>query len=365
MKNDKIVDAFNAIQPSDVVKNRIFEKAMQKQHKKHLVFKMAVSLAATAAVICLVVFGSMLLSPQSDNIFTLRAYAMEQLSDGSFALREVDLLNETHYGFAYIDGVFYVNANLKCEGENIKSVDFYTDDGFFAKQYLTIENGKIVTEDGVPAIYIKSSDDDEHFLAMYGDDFDIIGNHFILDNGAMTDGFLLFLGMEVADWREKPSQMIIRAVATFNDGKRQEQMVTLELANEEFMGLGMIKPSPEDIAKMNAESEKYQTLLHSTPLEKCEVITDSVQLLTYGDTFEYSIPSGRVSGTCYYPITEEAINSAISENLFDANGVCRQGSNLPTDGSDGYIAVIKDNGDGTFTGMVYKVPGELILETMK
>jgi len=131
-----------------------------------------------------------------------------------------------------------------------------------------------------------------------------------------------------------------------------------------IMGLGMTKPPPEEIAKMNTESVKYQFLLHNTPLEKCKVITDSVQLLTYGDTFEFSVPSGTTSGTCYYPITEEAINLAINENLFDVNGVFRQGSNLPTDGSDGYIAVIEDNGDGTFAGMVYKVPGELILETM-
>ena len=35
------------------------------------------------------------------------------------------------------------------------------------------------------------------------------------------------------------------------------------------------------------------------------------------------------------------------------------------DGSDGFIAVIIGNGDGTYTGLVYKVPGQLILDNMK
>jgi len=51
--------------------------------------------------------------------------------------------------------------------------------------------------------------------------------------------------------------------------------------------------------------------------------------------------------------------------MFDENGIFRQASDLPEDGSDGYIAVIKQNENNTFTGMVYKVPGQLILETMK
>jgi hypothetical protein len=50
---------------------------------------------------------------------------------------------------------------------------------------------------------------------------------------------------------------------------------------------------------------------------------------------------------------------------FDEYGIFRIGSNLPSDGRDGYVAVLEKNGDGTFTGMVYKVPGELILEYTK
>ena len=366
MKNGRIVNAINAITPSEEVKDRVFKKAMQRQIEKPHVFSTAIPFATAAAVICLMVLGSMLFSPERDDMFTLKAYSMEQMDDGSIELREVDLLNETYYWNTYSDGsVFFVNANLQCEGENIKSVDFYADDCFFAKQYLTIENGKIVVEEGTMASYRKASDDG-YVLVMYGDNFNVIGKHFTLENDAITDDFLLFLGKEVSDWREYPSQMTIRAVATFNDGKTQEQTITLDLANAEgVMGTGIIKLPPDELARFISDNVKRQELQFSIPLDQCEVIQGSVQYLTYGDTFEYDSPNDMISATHFFPITEDAITSAINEGLFDENGIFRQGSNLPDDGSDGYIAVIENNGDGMFTGMVYKVPGQLILEYMK
>lgn len=88
-------------------------------------------------------------------------------------------------------------------------------------------------------------------------------------------------------------------------------------------------------------------------------LPDSVQALTYGDTYEYHLGDS-LNNTAYRPITGESMDAA----LFDENGI-RISSSLPSDGSDGYIAVLERNGDGTFIGMVYKVPGQLILEHMK
>ena len=356
-----------------VRENCLRQTVSEKRTVKRPVLRRSVFTAAMAAVLIMcIMFGAMLINPKSDNIFTLNAYAMEQMTDGSIGLRKVDLLNETYYWSTYNDGsVFYVNANLKCEGENIKYVEFYADNGFFAKQYLKIENGKIITEAGVPASYRKAPGDDDYTLVMYGEDFDVIGESFTLDKDALTDDFLLFVGTEVSDWREYPSQMIIRAVATFNDGKTQEETITLDLAKAEN-GMGIRKLPPEEIEKQKAELEKYNIILHSISLEQCEIIPDSVKNLTYGNIFEYSYGNNKksVDVTMFFPITEESIDSAINQGLFDENGIFIQGSNLydlfeEYDGSDGYIAVIKNNGDGTFTGMVYKVPGWLILESMK
>jgi hypothetical protein len=311
MKNEKIVNAFNTIQPSGEVKNRVFSKVMSKQHKQRPRFKAAVSLATAAAVICLMVFGSMLLFPQNENIFTLKAYAMEQQADGSIVLREVDLHSETYHWISYNDGsLFYVNANLKCEGENIQSVVFYADDGFFAKQYLIIEDGKIVQEDGVSASYVKGPSDDDYTLLRYGTDFDIIGNSFTLESDVMTDNFLLFVGMEISDWRENPSQITIRAVATFNDGKTQEETITFDAANALSAGCVGVMPFDE-MERMRADSIKHDELVHRIPLEQCEVVPGSVQTLTYGDTFEYQLGnSNLISGTASWLVTEESLNPA-------------------------------------------------------
>ena len=101
---------------------------------------------------------------------------MEQQADGSVELREVDLINQPHIWGGYIDSEnIYLNVRLKCEGENIKSVDFFTEDAFFAKQYIKTENGKIITEN-VPMFYVGES----YTLAMYGTDFEIVGNKLTL-----------------------------------------------------------------------------------------------------------------------------------------------------------------------------------------
>ena len=385
MKNEKIVNAFNAIKPDDEIKNRIFNKAIEKQHKKRPVFKVAISLTAAAAMICLMVFGIQLTPTQDENMFAIKAYAMEQQPDGSIELRELDLVNENPYWSSYNDGsVFYVNANLKCEGENIKSVEFFADKGFFAKQYLTIDNGKIITEAGVPASYFMAPGDTDYTLIRYGNNFELIGNSFTLDKDTITDDFLLFVGLEVSDWLERPMQITVRAVATFNDGKTQEQTLILDLTTG-LGGSGTVVMPPDKFERVRAEAIRFEELVHSIPLEQCEVVPGSEIILSYGDTFEYAVGSGSgnsmsVNGTAMWPITEDSMNPANDwslkrdgfPGLFDENGVMRFGSGLPYydswkdyDGSDGFISVIENNGDGTFAGKTYKVPGWMILEHME
>jgi len=362
MKNDKIVNAFNTIQLSDEVKNRVFHKAMAKQHKKRPLFKAAASLAAAAAVICLIVFGSMLMPPHNENIFSLKAYATEQQPDGSIALREVDLLSgQTHYWSTYSDGnVIYVSVNLKCDGENLESVDFYTDDGYFL-----IQNSKLPFQENVD------------FYTVEGAPWKGIS---FRKGSADNDFTLIIYGYGGSGWREIPSTITLRAVATFSDGKTQEETITFNLDNTE--GLPSIVKIPErflldgkeEFDKMRAESIRHENLVHSIPLEKCDIVPGSEVILTYGDTYRVDNASGG------FVITEESMDPANDwslkhdgfPGLFDENGIARFGSALYSastwedyDGSDGYISVLENNGDGTFTGKTYKVPGWLILENMK
>ncbi|GHU49290.1 hypothetical protein FACS1894127_2160 [Clostridia bacterium] len=221
--SQKLIDATCAAVLADMEAQE--ERETRPQRKLPL-FRSAVALATVAAVFCLVMFGTTLLNPQTDNVFSIKAYAMEQQTDGSVELREVDLINQDHIWSGYNDGEnIYLNVRLKCEGENIKSVDFFTDEGFFAKQYIKMENGKIVT-DNVPISYVG----DSHTLVMYGTDFEIVGSKLTLEKDVMTDDLLLFLGSSING--RMPLTMTIRALATFNDGKTQEETLMIDFPGE-------------------------------------------------------------------------------------------------------------------------------------
>ena len=335
----------------------------QTKTKSLLLRRSAFSAAAAAALVICIMFGNMLMNPATDNIFILRAYATEQQTDGSIVFREIDSLKTEPFYWHNDGSIIFLNIAFEYEGENIKCVEFYTDDGFFAKQYLKRENGKIVFEEGVTASFFKAPGEEDYKVFMYGDDFDIIGNSFTLSDDNITNDSLLFVGTEVSDWREIPSQITIRAVAAFNDGKTQEEIIVLNPSSR--LGMGTIVIPSEEREKWFAEHKKYMEFSHSIPLDKCEVIPGSMQTLTYGDTFEYSWDISGVESTAFYQITEESINSVENSGQFDKNDILRLGSTLPDDGSDGHIAVIVNNGDGTYTGIVYKVPGWLILENIK
>lgn len=292
-------------------------------------------------------------------MFVIKAYAMEVQEDGSVRLREVDIADtRPEYWGGYIDGetnTMYVGLGLRCEGENIEGVEFSTDDGFFAEQY--IGNLSDISTSGVPAMYVGP----DNQMVMFGTDFDDVGSTITLDN-EMADDYLLFWGTGCADNLESPDhpsfpeKIYVHAKVIFSNGKTAEKDATIDLSGT---GVYSYKPSEEQKAQNQKDHEAHEKLLQSIPLDQCEVVPESVQALTYGETYEYHM--GDSLATAYTPITEEAMVAA----SFDENGVFKIGSNLPSDGSDGYIAVLERNGDSTFTGMVYKAPGQLILEHMK
>ena len=349
---------------------------------------------AAMAAICLAALGGSLLFPQSGNAFELKAYAMEQLADGSIERREVDLVNGAQAMSFNDDGEnVYINIWLRCDGENIDKIDFYVDEGFFAKQHII--RGDLQNAIDMAPMTVSGST-----IMRYGDDYVNVGGHLTLSADEMTEDLLVFWGWEsrrIGNDLNLPSELAIRAVSTFNDGKTQEETLEFALSQPGTLGIGTFTLSQEEIARGRADALSYGEFLHSIPLEKCEVVPGSEKTLTYGDTFEYEIigPSG-FNATGMYPITEESMGPSNDRSLgrdgrkglFDENGVARFGAsnNLYDlwdgqeggqeggqgdengdgyDGYDGYIAVIETNGDGTFTGKTYKVPGWLIRELMQ
>lgn len=186
---------------------------------------------AMVAVICLAVFGNIFLKPQegnevlqNNNMFAVKAYAMEQLSDGTMVFQEIDLISHPKIQIGYLDGEnYYLNIGLKCEGENIKSVEFSTEEGFFAKQHE--EN---VTRN------ILAIDVDAVNIPLPVDDFEKVGKKLTLYSDTLTND-VLFLGMENLSMKNIPKQVTIHAIATFDDGRTQEEVITLDYSDKSIV----------------------------------------------------------------------------------------------------------------------------------
>ena len=113
---------------------------------------------------------------------------MEQQVDGSVEPREVDLLDDSHMWSVNDDGEnAYVNVWLNCGGENIESVEFSVDEGFFAAQHIEREDGRVVAYD-VPMSLFDSA------IVRYGDEYMNLGNKFAIGSVEATEDLLLFWG---------------------------------------------------------------------------------------------------------------------------------------------------------------------------
>ena len=375
MKGNEIIDQLVRAELPDtdeVRKACVRQSAPKRRRETRPRRRRALALSAAAAAACLIL-GVSLLTPGGGGAFSVKAYAAEQQADGSLQLQEVDVADAQPASWSgYVDGeagAVYVNIGLRCVGENIESVEFSTDSGFFAKQYIgtlsqSATSSDLAVSDGLIAYNSGNQ------VTLFGTEFDRAGGTITLDRDT-ADQYLVFWGTDYTESSAPPDaafpkSVTVHATATFSGGKTEEKDVTIDLSGP---GSFVYNPSEEEKAEMQKENEAYTALLQSIPLDQCQVVPDSVQTLSYGDTFTYSVGDPRSTG--YLPITRESMDAAVAEGLFDAGGVFRISSNLydmqqgQSAGGDGYIAVLERGGDGsTFTGMVYRVPEQLILENM-
>jgi len=344
MKNDKIVNAYDEFQMSEVSNRRILEKIKQKQQrsKKRPIFRTTLSLAATAAVMALVILSNTILQPNNNNFFALQAYAMEVGEDGTIELRMLEYANfnySSHGVFhGHYDGEnFYLNIAIGFIGENIKQVEFTTDVGFFAKQFIDRES---ITDDIHPMT-------SGGRILRFGDDFEIIGNSFIVDEDFMIDDWILFLGQE-GEFDIDNRHRTVRAIATFNDGTTQEEVININLEDR----FGWISLSDEATLESQRQFEVFRNFYENVPLEDLELIPESVK--TFTDYYEFQIDESR------FALTFRWFDGM--EEFFDENGFLQR-ENTPwvmDDDGSGAILTVQRNDNGTFTGRVYLVPQELI-----
>jgi hypothetical protein len=343
MKGREIINhAVRAKMPDrEQIKMQILHTANEKQTIKRPVYRRRslATLATAAALIICVVFGYLLMYPQnSGNFFALTAYALEQQEDGIVVFREVDLhTNETWRGLS--DGVnIYLNLGLSFTGENIESVRLSVDEGFYAKQYVVDENSRdvpMIVGDGV--------------IHLFGTEFEKIGNNVILERDTMTDNLLLFWGFDSAGQDDLPHAIAISATATFNDGKTQEKYIVLEIRDR--LGM-MIVHVPEGHLDWNNDPWR------SIALEYCILIPESVKIIDSVDEHGvvYEFDAAIEASPVPFIVLEQDVRD---NNNFDDHGVFRDSWVIDIDGL-GYLSVVKRDENDVLTGMVYRVPEEIV-----
>ena len=296
-----------------------------------------------AACLCAALLLSYWGAPTPTNAFLVNAYAVEIADDGTIELKELtetDLLESSNFWVGQFDGEnFYLNIGLRYGGSNIKSVDFITEDGFFAKQY--IESVEVIDRVEVG----------EKITKMVVTEFEIVGNRITLNDEMMTDDLLLFWGTQAADRSEVPEHIEMKAIATFNNGQTQEVIIPIDLPSRTNISFGVKVPeTEEEIQQADEEIQRSRAMrayYASLPLEQCELLAESVETVT--DVYEVNV------GNFTTWITD------FDRREFDENGIYREGfmENRGYDGTKIYIPVLKRDESGVYTGMIYRVPENL------
>ncbi len=285
---------------------------------------------AAAACLCLALAGAFLGGPAPADAFTVKAYALECGEDGGVRLAETDLLERQEILGGRFDGEnFYLNIGLRAEGQNIDHVAFTAKEGFFATQRV----GDLTSGKNVSKLYVGP----ENRLAVYGREFKAAGSEITLDGGTEAEDLLLFWGIRVPDAGSLPQQAEIKAVVTFRDGKTEETSVTIPLRGQVMVYTETIDEEALRLAR--EEFDYYQSL----PLEDCELLEDTMETVT--EVYECAVG---------YGVT---YHRDFDKMPFDGDGLFRAG--VSHDGDIIYLTVIRRNGDGTYTGMVYRVPPAL------
>jgi len=208
--------AFEKVAMPNYLEKEILEMTSK---PKRTLLKPVLVMVATAAAVCMFVFGGGFpflnndgITPtQTTNTFTLAAYAAEQQSDGTItAGRQLDISQSDSpgeisvYGVSYNDGdgirdiSVHATFTFRCEGENIKSVTFSASEGYFTRI------GDDYEWERLGSTYTVNQADE---LILWGFDVDV----------AEYEGNNNTLPM--------PTVVTVKASVTFEDGEVQEKSV--------------------------------------------------------------------------------------------------------------------------------------------
>jgi hypothetical protein len=316
MKGQEIVNAIVRANMPDIA--RVRERCLQQPFPERAVnplYRRPCFLFATAAAlaVCVIVGSVFIFSGDGGNVFVAKTYAFHEMEDGSVELREVEVYGDNDNGL-------YLTITLM-DGA-AKSVGVYTSNHVFLRQYD--KTGGFTA--------------DEYPLLISG-----LLAHSYNESEGLPQKINLHAKLKTLDPGELP------------DGVSPGDF-TISIGSHETTG----DVWASELAALKADMKLMDELIRRIPLDACAPVAGSEEALSYGDVYDYPLGGGGITGK--YPIIREMLNATGNRGLYEDNGVLKVGGNLPSDGSDGYIAVIAPNADGTYAGMVYRVPGAVILE---
>jgi len=372
MKNKRIIEAWDKLDPDETAKNRIYgrieDKLSREQQNelsngrpagnrltgslstvKHLtaaVKRPGFRISAAAAAICLVVTGLILFNNpgneiKAGNFFVLTAYAFDTGDSGGITDTDQAILDRT----IGCIGRFHRETNqasilkkLDWNGENIDSVTFTVNEGFIV-------------------YHVRSDADEQLFLQnkalAYGSPRNIVpyeifertgDNVLLLDGKIMTGETLLFWTLGPLDEDAVlPADVIITATATFNDGTTAEQVLSFDATELHASSL-------QNMYEWQRLIQYYTTI----DLDLCELVPESVMPADVSYRFVIlDQPNHKMSVGIDINIEDIQRNQ-----FFDDDGIFRfdYGDRYGNEYAGGYVAILKMEADGSMTGMVYRTP---------
>ena len=286
-------------------------------YRKH---RLTFAAFAVAVVFVMLVTRFMHHIDRGVNIFTMQAFAMESSSDSASVFREIDLLEEKYTlgGFLYGE-TFYLNIGFNISGENIRDVVIVIDRGFFAKQFLDFE----ARENGFIAVPRNS-------------DFITVGNNVTIYGNEIAQDMMLFVGIPIMD-SGLLDNLTIYAIATFNDGKTQEETFALDT----FI-INRLENNIDDTTPIHSEWWRNINIDESQLVPSSVLEIDEVH---DGVIYEYQLDGFHE----HFVIYGYQLN-------FVENNISWGGFMSDFRISDGYVyfSLIRRNADYTLTGMVYR-----------
>lgn len=230
MKNERIINAYNKIEVSEDAKMRMLENAMKKQKEKKPIFKRPAFKMATAAVMCFVIIGCLIVNPlvKDANEFSLKAYAMDT-QDGPSAMRPMDdqggmIASDVWLAYFELkeDTIsFYIDVGWQIEGENIKKAEITIDDGYFYKKLERYEFEKIGNTVILEKEFIHQGD-----MLYVGYDRPVTyeeGEITYHGEDAQTGETWDYTSVETRPVYEVIDKIVLHAVVTYDDGATEEK----------------------------------------------------------------------------------------------------------------------------------------------